>query len=191
MQVVRCMLFFICTFCSALCFQSPSHWIGNLVHSRRNTIISHNRALKKLDMSVDYIKISAPGREREQKIPASLVSSFGKWIVSNGNLQPITENDGSGKGWVDPISFDEVWLPLDLPAPQQRPAVAVLIKDGAIRCIMPALDISVHASGETWWNRGMCSFPLAHVWMDLKSTDVTKLVLTAYSQASFLSMHIV
>lgn len=35
----------------------------------------------------------------------------------------------------------------------------------------------------TWRNRGLCSFPLARVWMDLHSADVSKLVLTAYTQA--------
>jgi hypothetical protein len=137
-----------------------------------------------VNMGLDYITISAPGRERKQRIPTSLVSSFGKWIVSDGSLRPIIETEGLAQGWVDPISFDEVWLPLDLPSPQQRPAIAALIKDGSIRCIMPALDISVQASGQTWWNRGICSFPLARVWMDLNSADVSSLLITAYRQVS-------
>ena len=136
----------------------------------------------KINMDLDYITISAPGRERKQRIPTSLVSSFGKWIVNDGRLRPIIETEGLTQGWVDPISFEEVWLPLDLPTPQQRPAVAALIKDGSIRCIMPALDISVQASGQTWWNRGICSFPLARVWMDLNSADVSNLLITAYRQ---------
>jgi hypothetical protein len=143
---------------------------------RFNSITPHR-------MSLDYIKINAPGRQREQKIPTSFVTSFSKWIVNDGKLQPIVEQEALAQGWVDPISFEEVWLPLDLPAPEQRPAIAALTKDGSIRCIMPALDISVKdLSGITWRNRGLCSFPLARVWMDLHSADVSKLVLTAYTQ---------
>jgi hypothetical protein len=135
-------------------------------------------------MLLEHVKISVPGGGREQKVPMSFVSSFGKWIIHEGRLQSLIDTDSLEKGWVDPVSFEEVWLPLDLPSPKQRPAIAALVKDGAIRCIMPALDISIHASGQRWWNRGMCSFPFARVWMDLKTADIAQLVLTAYTQVS-------
>ena len=169
-------------FSLASCFYKASIPVKKL---KLSSLISNRkmRGTHTSIMSLDYIKINAPGREREQRIPTSFVNSFGKWIVNDGKLEPIIELGALEQGWVDPISFEEVWLPLDLPIPHQRPAIAALTKDGSIRCIMPALDISVKdESGLAWRNRGLCSFPLARVWMDLNSADVSKLVLSAYSQ---------
>ena len=101
---------------------------------------------EKCSMSLDYIK--CVGNKIDQRLPLSLVSSFGRWILVDGKLLPILNSDRDDierEGWCDPVSFEEVWLPVDLPAPTQRPAIAALVKDGAIRYIMPALDISVEA----------------------------------------------
>ena len=64
-------------------------------------------------------------------------------------------------GWVDPFSFEELWLPSDLPAPVMKPSLAAVSKNGQLRYIMPALDLTVQAAGKLWWNRGFNSIPLA------------------------------
>lgn len=78
-------------------------------------------------------------------------------------------------GWVDPVSWKELWLPEDLPLPLLRPGVAALIKDGVVRYLMPGLEVSIQAGGKLWWNRGMCSFPMALKWTEIGACDLAKL----------------
>ena len=84
---------------------------------------------------------------------------------------------------MDPVSWKELWLPEDLPLPLMRPAVAALVKDGVIRYLLPGVEVSVQAGGKLWWNRGMCSFPMALKWAEVGSCDLSRLRLVAYSQA--------
>ena len=62
---------------------------------------------------------------------------------------------------MDPFSFEELWLPSDLPAPVMKPSLAAVARNGQIRYIMPSLDLTVQKAGKLWWNRGFNSIPLA------------------------------
>jgi hypothetical protein len=92
-----------------------------------------------------FIRVYSGAGGRQQSIPTSMVGSFTRWIKSGDTLVPIFNSDSKGEepGWVDPVSFSELWLPEDLPLPLMRPALICLSKDGVIRHLMPGMDISV------------------------------------------------
>jgi hypothetical protein len=98
----------------------------------------------------DFIRVftGTVGRQ-QQSLPTSMVSNFERWIQSGDLLMPIFNSDSMGEedGWVDPVSFSELWLPSDLPLPMMRPALVALAKDGVVRHLMPGMDISVQVRG--------------------------------------------
>ena len=95
-------------------------------------------------------------------------------------------------GHVNPSSIDELWSPIDLKRPQMRLALAAHVRQGVIRHIMPAVDVGYVSSWSnsnsseddattnksnnnnrtknqpimTYRNRGMCSVPRSHTWME-------------------------
>eukprot|EP00529_Nitzschia_sp_RCC80_P031566 CAMPEP_0113519710 /NCGR_PEP_ID=MMETSP0014_2-20120614/43681_1 /TAXON_ID=2857 /ORGANISM="Nitzschia sp." /LENGTH=369 /DNA_ID=CAMNT_0000417479 /DNA_START=129 /DNA_END=1235 /DNA_ORIENTATION=+ /assembly_acc=CAM_ASM_000159 len=90
-------------------------------------------------------------------------------------------------GHVNPSSIDELWSPIDLKRPQMRLALAAHVRQGVIRHIMPAVDVGYLSSSNsnsnsnddgdnnsgtksssvvTYRNRGMCSVPRSHTWME-------------------------
>jgi len=133
-----------------------------------------------------YIKIGMGAAKKEQMLPMSMVDHFPVWLYQDSELHQIYNNDDPPQGgWVDPISWGELWLPEDLPLPVMRPAVAAIVRDGVVRYLMPGLDVSIQAGGKLWWNRGMCSFPLASKWADVGACDLARLRLAAYSQSGY------
>ena len=97
-------------------------------------------------------------------------------------------------GHVNPSSIDELWSPIDLKRPQMRLALAAHVRQGVIRHVMPAVDVGYLSSSSnsnssedttattattnsnnngtkippimTYRNRGMCSVPRSHTWME-------------------------
>ena len=94
---------------------------------------------------------------------------------------------GEEDGWVDPFSFEELWLPQDLPAPSMKPSLSAVAKDGQIRYLMPALEFTVEAGGQRWWNRGVNSIPLARRWMDVNAVNLKSLYLVGFAQGGYES----
>eukprot|EP00529_Nitzschia_sp_RCC80_P018468 CAMPEP_0113467784 /NCGR_PEP_ID=MMETSP0014_2-20120614/15000_1 /TAXON_ID=2857 /ORGANISM="Nitzschia sp." /LENGTH=508 /DNA_ID=CAMNT_0000360117 /DNA_START=156 /DNA_END=1682 /DNA_ORIENTATION=+ /assembly_acc=CAM_ASM_000159 len=104
---------------------------------------------------------------------------------NSGSEASIAEQLSTGH--VNPSSIDELWSPIDLKRPQMRLALAAHVRQGVIRHIMPAVDVGYLSSSNsnsnsnddgdnnsgtksssvvTYRNRGMCSVPRSHTWME-------------------------
>jgi len=72
-------------------------------------------------------------------------------------------------GFVIPTSIDNLWQPIDLIRPTMKVALGVHIRNGSIRHVFPAVDISYDNDQDGYHhrNRGLCSVPRAHTWVDI------------------------
>ena len=99
----------------------------------------------------------------QERFPAAFVSNWPTWILDHDSLTKIPDTDG----FVNPSSIDELWQPVDLKFPDAKLAVGLHVRDGIIRHVMPALDLSFQGQHR---NRGLCSVPRAHSWMEFSTT---------------------
>jgi len=110
-----------------------------------------------------FIEISNQIKETTDRLPSSFVENWPTWVLDqNGEFMKIPDSDG----YVNPTSIDELWLPIDLKQPDIRISLGLHVKDGVIRHIMPAIDVSFNGKHH---NRGMSSVPRAHKWLDFRS----------------------
>lgn len=134
----------------------------------------------------EFIEITNPlksGTKPEDKLPAAFVSDWPTWVldVSNKNKKDQKSDETSATwekipdsdGFVQPSSIDELWQPQDLKSPQMQLALGLHVRNGMIRHIMPAVDLSLaiteeeeREGGRVHRNRGLCSVPRAYQWMD-------------------------
>jgi len=144
-------------------------------------------------VALDTIEMFRGPFAKPEFLPVGMAEKFPKWILSEGEgapeLRPMFNSASYGEedGWVDPFSFEELWLPSDLPAPVIRPCLSAVAKNGQLRYILPSLDISVQAGGKLWWNRGMNSIPVAAKWMDVNAVNLNSLHLVGFKQGGYES----
>ena len=118
-----------------------------------------------------FIEISKAASLPNDRLPASFVTNWPTWV-----LDPHAETDKwiripdasaeTAEGFVSPTSIDELWQPMDLKFPTCRLAVGLHVRDGTIRHVLPAVDLTLNNQHR---NRGLCSVPLAYQWMDFGS----------------------
>lgn len=174
--------------CGALGRRAP---IGAPRHAR------DARAGVRQCVAVDTIEMYRGPFAKPEFLPLGMAQGFPKWILSDDGagepeLRPMFNSASYGEedGWVDPFSFEELWLPSDLPAPVMRPCISAVAKDGQIRYLLPALEFSVQAGGKLWWNRGMNSIPVAGRWMDVNAVNLASLSMVGFSQGgAHMCMH--
>eukprot|EP00538_Stauroneis_constricta_P011710 CAMPEP_0119553442 /NCGR_PEP_ID=MMETSP1352-20130426/6200_1 /TAXON_ID=265584 /ORGANISM="Stauroneis constricta, Strain CCMP1120" /LENGTH=343 /DNA_ID=CAMNT_0007599861 /DNA_START=176 /DNA_END=1203 /DNA_ORIENTATION=+ len=98
-----------------------------------------------------------------EALPASFVESWPTWVLledgNEGSFMKIPDSNG----FVNPSSIDELWQPIDLNYPELRMAVGLHVRNGEVRHIMPAVDLSFMNGQHR--NRGMCTVPRAHGWV--------------------------
>ena len=80
------------------------------------------------DATLNMVKISSMKGGGGQ-LPLSMCR-WPLWIVSADRVTKLSGAGGSEEeaGWVDPISFEQLWLPEDLPLPSSHLAVSLVIK---------------------------------------------------------------
>lgn len=100
------------------------------------------------------------------RLPASFIHNWPTWVLEEGGTLVRIPDQESDDGFVAPSSIDELWQPVDLKRPQMKLALGFHVRSGVIRHVMPALDVSYDGSHR---NRGMCSVPRAHTWMDFST----------------------
>lgn len=123
----------------------------------------------------------------KDRLPASFIQSWPTWILEeDGTLVRIPDEDSGneGEGFVTPFSIDELWQPVDLIRPHMKLALGFHVRSGVIRHVMPAVDMSYDGRHR---NRGMCSVPRAHTWMDFSTMfsddwDHFRMILSARKQ---------
>lgn len=129
--------------------------------------------------------ISIRGNSQMQYLPRSMASSWPSWTFENGRLDRV--DDDGNDGWVNPTSFENLYLPSDLPTPVTRPALGVLVANGSPRYVFPSIVLTLETPDRAWRNRGLCSLPRSHTWIDLFSPFIPRLEnlqIHCYGQSS-------
>eukprot|EP01035_Chromulina_nebulosa_P017154 gene17154-22668_t len=83
-------------------------------------------------------------------------------VESDNGLDEIITN-----GWLNPVTYDKLFIPSDLPSPIVTPALGIVVVHGTPRYIMPSIITALSTADKTWRNRGLCSLPRAISWIDL------------------------
>jgi hypothetical protein len=112
-----------------------------------------------------FIKIKTSGRC--EYLPTTAVKSWQIWTYSENILNEVETEGYGGKGWVNPTSFDELYLPSDLPLPKYQPSLGIGVSNGVLRYIMPSTILTLDTPDKSWRNRGITSLPRASSWIDL------------------------
>lgn len=112
-----------------------------------------------------FIELTNPLKPGADFLPASFVSSWPTWVLDDDKeLTKIPDSNG----FLPPTSLQELWQPIDLEQPQLRLAVGLHVRDGVIRHVLPAVDLSFEETAHR--NRGLCSVPRAYHWLDFQAT---------------------
>lgn len=120
--------------------------------------------------AAQLIKIRGSGKPCEY-LPLGAPKSWRIWTLSNEEGLTEVETEGfDGLTWVNPTSFSELFLPSDLNSPGMIPALGVGVTNGVLRYVMPSTILTLSTPAREWRNRGICSLPRAHAWIDLFSS---------------------
>ena len=134
--------------------------------------------------------ISIRGGNSLQSLPLNMAKSFTTYtfddITYNVDRVEGTAISSDTEGWVNPTSFTELYCPKDLPLPKATPSIGVCVVQGIPRYIMPSIILSLETPERIWRNRGLCSLPRAHAWIDLFSPyiNLDSLVLSSFSKVT-------
>jgi len=152
-------------------------------HLRKMEPAMQAREVEIPEAALDRVYIGKASYKSES-LPLSYVSSWPIWLAAPDGSSVTQLPDGmSEEGWVNPHSFEQLWIPQDLPAPLSRAAIGVVLKNGVARYIFPSMETTVMTrSGMLWHNRGLNSFPLGKTWMPFGEVPVHLLRLSAYTQ---------
>jgi len=131
--------------------------------------------------------ISIRGGNSVQSLPFNMAKSFATYTFYQQNtyLEKV-ESIEDDNGWVNPVSFSELYCPKDLPLPTTKPALGICLVQGVPRYIMPSLVLSLETPAKTWRNRGLNSLPRAHSWIDVFSpyVNIDSLSLSSYCKVT-------
>ena len=147
---------------------------------------------------LDDVARSIPLPFQAQTLPLEACSSWPIWVVNGkGSTSrvpvsriptPAADVDWtSGASFVPPLSFEQLWLPADLPAPCARMAIGLVLRNGEPRYIFPTIDTYLDAAGKRWRNRGIFSVPLAKTWLHYGESPADNLRLSSFVIAPTLA----
>ena len=124
-----------------------------------------------------------------QTLPLDYCAPWPIWVTKRGGNVPVArvpmpEKDADLLStFCPPASFEQLWLPDDLPQPRARAAIGLVLRNGDPRYVFPTLDTFLETSdGVLWRNRGLNSVPLASTWLHFGEIPVEALRLSVYAQ---------
>ena len=95
-------------------------------------------------VSIDCRIISIRGHASPQSLPASMTAGWRVWTFDSvSRLLVAVESESDDGDWLNPTSFEELYLPRDLPVPKALPALGVLLHCGIPRYIMPSVILTL------------------------------------------------
>ena len=129
-----------------------------------------------------FIELVKAASLPSDRLPASFIAHWPTWVLKEDSSWTKIPDEN---GFVGPTSVDELWQPVDLKFPQCTLALGLHVRDGTIRHVLPAVDLTLDDNNNhrQHRNRGLCSVPRADQWMDFSSLalgggiEVCKLVL--------------
>lgn len=132
------------------------------------------------DFDNDSITILNPIDETDVEVlPSSALIHASTWVLkADSSFFKIPD---TMEGYVDPVSMSLLWQPVDLQYPNLQLALGIHIRNGRIRHLFPAIDIS-YTNGEHR-NRGLDTVPRAHTWISIYNHENSGVV----DQISLLS----
>ena len=107
------------------------------------------------DAVLQRIAISSATSSVAQELPLSMVRGWPVWIARpDGTSVTLVPNEDTLSdhpepsaddlpSWVDPVTFEQLWLPEDLTLPTSNAALGMVLKNGAPRVILA--DSSLNA----------------------------------------------
>eukprot|EP00978_Attheya_sp_CCMP212_P040301 scaffold218424_cov52-Attheya_sp.AAC.3 len=131
-------------------------------------------------------KITIAGGDLQgQSIPVGYASTWPVWMASadGGTVTRIPDHTFQEEedGWVNPLTFEQMWLPMDLPPPTARVSLGVVLKDGVPRYLFPTVEtILATSDGGAWHNRGLYSLPIGKTWLPFADGPMESLRLSSY-----------
>ena len=139
--------------------------------------------------------ISIRGHSVPQRLPQASVKSWPTFTYDmypafgEPDLERVPDPLLDGKdGWTNAATFQELYLPSDLPPPQFTPALGIAVAQGVPRYIMPSCILSLETPEGVWRNRGLNTLPRSTAWIDtfseFGSTSMHLLELSAFIQGA-------
>jgi len=140
------------------------------------------------DPTLRSVTIGSSDLAPTQSLPISSVHGWPVWMAAADGSEVTcvagTMAEDEVSGWVNPVTFEQLWLPQDLPLPSCRAAVGAVMKNGMPRYLFPCLEttVSSDAGRRAWHNRGLNSLPMAKTWLTFGDIALDDLRLSAYTQ---------
>ncbi len=141
--------------------------------------------------------VSIRGNQKNQAIPFSLTHNWAVYTVDFGAkslLQQVEipgssydDSIGTQEEWINPTSYSNLFLPVDLPLPDASLCLGVALSNGSPRYIFPSLSLSLETPSRVWRNRGINSLPRSKIWLDVFSPycpSLSSLKLSSYSKVA-------
>ena len=103
--------------------------------------------------------------ENNEKLNESYERSLGVPIGEILRIpNPNTQSDDENLGYVDPITFNEIWTAADLDFPKAHCALTFLVHKGVPKYVFPNLHTYINQGGKRWMNRGLNTVTLCPTW---------------------------
>ena len=113
-------------------------------------------------VELSTINKSSASSNNVDLLPSSLVTPWPTWILTVNSLLSDDEEDSSipaaswyripdtssNQGFLNPVSLEELWLPLDLRPPTMQLALGLHVRNGACRHVFPAVDLILERTDE-------------------------------------------
>ncbi|KAJ1618954.1 hypothetical protein T492DRAFT_1089355, partial [Pavlovales sp. CCMP2436] len=143
-------------------------------------------------MALTHVDIASENFQMD-RLPLAYCQSWPLWCAEPNDrggqtLRHVNPSFGDDEAtaasgmWVDPITFEELWLPSDLPVPSFHLSLILVLKDGVPRYLCPAVDSTVEAGGRDWRNRGLKSVPMPKLWLPYRHLPISSMRISAYVQ---------
>lgn len=150
-------------------------------------------ALKSVSIAAGKVSVKQDPRYltmlpfQAQKLPLDYCADWPIWVTKREGKVPVSRVPAPPPDveewwldWVPPAAFEQLWLPEDLPQPQARPAIGLVLRNGEPRYVFPTIDTYLELDGVVWRNRGLNSVPLAKTWLHFGESPIETLRLSAY-----------
>lgn len=134
------------------------------------------------------VTIGTNNLEPMQSLPLTSIAGWPVWLASEDATAVTcvagTMAEDEVVGWVNPLTFEQLWLPQGLPMPKCRAALCAVLKNGVPRYLFPTSEATVTSDGgrRLWHNRGLNSMPMGKTWLTFGEVPIPDLRLSAYTQ---------